>query len=188
MRKGTVAAVLFCLAGPAAAIDIEPLARTCNNCHGVDGVSVGTTMPLIGGLPKDYLSRVMKEWKYDKRAAATMNRIVKGLSDDEIDALAAHFAAKRWRPVAQKTAAAGLSKGRAAVRDNCADCHGATGNDPDIGTPRLDGQWADYMALELEKYRDPEFAMPHRKMNKAIRQLEAGDFRPVSDYFGAQHK
>ncbi|MFA5081425.1 MAG: c-type cytochrome [Hydrogenophilaceae bacterium] len=187
MRKGVMAVAMFWLAGSAAAVEnIELLARTCNNCHGLDGVSVGATMPSIGGLPRAYLSKIMKEWKYDKRSAATMNRIVKGFSDDEIDALAAYFAGKRWQPVPQKSNV--VARGRALITENCEDCHGITGGDPDIDAPRLNGQWAEYMALELEKYRDEDFVMPHRKMKKAGRQLKPDDLQPVTGYFGAQNK
>lgn len=189
MRKGVLAVALLWLTGPVSAgVNIESLARTCNNCHGLDGVSAGTTMPSIGGLPKAYLSRVMKQWKYDERGAATMNRIVKGFSDDEIDALAAYFAAKRWVPKPQKASTGNLKIGHSVVRENCEDCHGVTGNDPDVDAPRINGQWAGYMALELEKYRDPEFVMPHRRMNKTIDRLKASEVRPVADYYGAQSR
>jgi sulfide dehydrogenase cytochrome subunit len=187
MLKGVLAAILFWMAGSAMAIgNIEILARTCNNCHGLNGVSAGRTMPSIGGLPRGYLSKIMKEWKYDKRVAATMNRIVKGLSDDEIDALASYFAKKRWVPIPQKTSAANYAKGKATITENCEDCHGATGNDPDEDAPKINGQWAEYMALELEKYREEEFAMPHRKMKKTIRKLKESEIYPVSHYYGAQ--
>jgi len=189
MHRGTSAWWLFWLAGPAlAAGNIEVLARTCNNCHGLDGVSVGTTMPSIGGLPKIYLANVMKDWKYDKRGAITMNRIVKGLSDDEIDTLAAHFAKLPWVPVPQPASAESLAIGKTVIKENCEDCHGATGSDPDVGSPKLNGQWAPYMALELEKYRDPEFRMTHRKMRKAARELKEGEVHPVAEYYGAQDK
>jgi len=187
MFKGILVGALLVWAGAAHAVgNIELLARTCNNCHGMNGVSAGTTMPSIGGLPRGYLSRVMKEWKYDKRAAATMNRIVKGFSDDEIDALAAYFAKKPWVPVPQQASAARLAKGKATITENCEDCHGATGNDPDVGAPKLNGQWAEYMALELEKYRDEDFLMTHRKMKKYVRQLKESEVYPVADYYGAQ--
>lgn len=177
------------LAGTAAARpDIEILARTCNNCHGVGGASVGTSMPSIGGLPRDYLRRVMKQWKYDQRSAITMNRIVKGFSDDEIDALAVHFAKKPWVPASQSVSADTFSKGRLAVSENCEDCHGLTGNDPDIDAPRIDGQWAKYMELELEKYRSGEFKMPHRKMKKAARDMKPAEVPAAARYFGAQGK
>jgi len=189
MGKVLSAWFLLVLAGPAlAAGNIDLLARTCNNCHGLNGVSVGASMPSIGGLPKVYLANIMKDWKYDKRGAVTMNRIVKGLSDDEIDALAAYFAKLPWVPVPQPASAENLAIGKTVITENCEDCHGATGSDPDVGAPRLNGQWARYMALELEKYRDPEFRMTHRKMRKAARELKEGEVHPVAAYFGAQDK
>lgn len=175
------------MAGSASAANrIEPLARTCNMCHGVEGVSAGGTMPSLGGLSRGYLAKVMKDWKYDRRSGATMPRIVKGLSDDEIDALASYFSSRRWRPLAVPVNAAVLARGAAAMRENCEDCHGPTGADPDVGAPRLDGQAPEYLVLELEKYRDPAFVMPHRKMRKAARALAPADVRPVADYYGAQ--
>jgi hypothetical protein len=44
------------------------------------------------------------------------------------------------------------------------------------------------MALELEKYRNADFRMPHRKMRKAARDLKDGEVQPVAEYFGAQDK
>ena len=166
--------------------DIEPLARTCNGCHGVKGVSVGLSMPSIGGLPRDYLQKLMKQWKYDERVGITMPRIVKGFSDDEIDALAAYFAAQPWQPSPQPVPAATLAKGKSLVAENCEDCHGLTGNDPDVGVPKINGQWAKYMELELDKYRDDTFRMTHRKMKKSARELAPGDVAPAARYFGAQ--
>jgi cytochrome subunit of sulfide dehydrogenase len=189
MRKGVLALALFWLSGSAlAGLDIEVLARTCNNCHGVGGVSAGASMPSIGGLPRTYLASIMKQWKYDERGAATMNRIVKGFSDDEIDALAAHFAKKGWVPVPQKVAAALLNKGKGVISENCEDCHGPTGGDPDEDAPKINGQWAKYMELELEKYRDDGFKMPHRKMKKTVRKMKDADVPAAAHYFGAQGK
>lgn len=189
MREGVMAVALFWMTSSAmAGIDIGILARTCNNCHGVDGVSAGASMPSIGGLPREYLKTVMKQWKYDERGAATMNRIVKGFSDDEIDALAEHFSKKRWVPVPQRTTAAMLKKGKSVIFENCEDCHGHTGGDPDIDAPKINGQWAKYMELELEKYREEAFLMPHRKMKKTARKMKDGDVPAAAHYFGAQNK
>ena len=188
MRRAIVAGILFGLAGASAAGGIDVLARTCNACHGLNGVSVGHSMPSIGGLSKRYLSTVMKDWKTDKRSAVTMNRIVKGLSDDEIDALALYYSKLPWVPSPQPVGAATLAAGKAVVNENCEDCHGKTGSDPDVGAPKLNGQWARYMTLELEKYRHPDFRMPHRKMRKAARDLKDGEVQPVAEYFGAQDR
>lgn len=187
MRNSILALVLIGLTGTAAARgNIDVLARTCNNCHGVGGVSAGASMPSIGGLPQDYLRNIMKQWKYDERSAITMNRIVKGFSDDEIDALAAYFAKQPWVPVPQKAAPEVLAKGKTAIAENCADCHGAAGNDPDVDAPRINGQWSRYMELELQKYQSKEFKMPHRKMRKAAQETKPADASAAARYFGAQ--
>jgi len=190
MRKGALAAALFWATGTATAAgpDISVLARTCNNCHGVNGVSSGASMPSIGGLPRDYLANIMKQWKYDERGAATMNRIVKGFSDDEINALAAYFAKLPWVPVHQQVGPAMLKKGKTVISENCEDCHGITGSDPDEDAPRINGQWAKYMELELEKYREEEFTMPHRKMKKTVRKMKPAEVPAPAHYFGAQSK
>jgi sulfide dehydrogenase cytochrome subunit len=189
MRKSLPALAFACLCGTAMARgDIEILARSCNNCHGVGGVSAGASMPSIGGLPKDYLARVMKQWKYDERSGITMPRIVKGFSDDEIDALAGYFARQPWVPVRQKAPAEQLAKGKSAVTGKCEDCHGMTGNDPDVDAPKLNGQWSRYMELELEKYRSGEFRMPHRKMKKAAHEVKPADAAAAARWFGAHGK
>ena len=145
-------------------------------------------MPSIGGLPLEYLRSIMKEWKYDERSAITMNRILKGLSDDEIDALAAYFARQRWVPAPQPAAAALLTRGKSAIAENCEDCHGFTGSDPDVDAPKINGQWSRYMELELEKYRSKEFKMPHRKMKKAAQDMKPADVSAAARYFGAQSR
>lgn len=188
MRKVLLAALAMTgLTGTASAqTDVEVLARTCNSCHGADGVSVGTSMPSIGGLPRDYLQRVMKQWKYNERSSITMGRIVKGLSDDEINALAVYFAKKEWVPSPQQAEGAEMSRGQLVISNLCTDCHGASGGDPDVDAPRLNGQWAKYMSLELEKYRSSEFKMPHRRMNKALDETKPAEASAAAIYFGAQ--
>jgi cytochrome c553 len=171
-----------------AADPIEGLARTCNNCHGTGGVSVGHSMPSIAGLSESYLKNIMMEWKSGARASASMTRLIKGYTDDEIAGLAAYYAKLPWTPSVQKASADVLKKGREAT-DACENCHGATGGEPDDeDTPMLSGQWAKYLELELMKYRDEAFKMSHKKMTKSARKLEEGDVSTAAQYFGAQSK
>ncbi|MCB1875085.1 MAG: c-type cytochrome [Chromatiales bacterium] len=67
------------------------IGRTCNGCHGTDGVSKGAA-PSLKGLPADYLAKAMKDFKADARPATIMNRIAKGYSDAELGAVAQYFA------------------------------------------------------------------------------------------------
>jgi sulfide dehydrogenase cytochrome subunit len=173
---------------PASAADVETIARSCNNCHGTGGVSVGHSMPSIAGLSESYLKNIMMQWKSGERASANMTRLIKGYTDEEIAGLARHFSQQKWTPVVQQVSADVLKKGKA-VTDACETCHGATGGQPaDADTPMLAGQWAKYMELELMKYRDENFKMTHKRMIKYARMLEAGDVEIAAQYYGAQSK
>jgi sulfide dehydrogenase cytochrome subunit len=170
-----------------AAGNVEALANTCNNCHGVNGVSVGPTMPSIGGLPEAYLKNIMLEWKSGARFSATMSRLIKGYSDEQIAELAAYFAKKPWVPVAQKTDPKLVKLGKEATK-RCASCHGETGVPEDKETPHLNGQWAGYLELEALKYRDDAVAMPSRQMRNAAKKLTDEEVKAVSAFYASQNK
>ncbi|MDD5366746.1 MAG: hypothetical protein PHR30_15520 [Gallionellaceae bacterium] len=191
-KKAYLALAAVCLVFQGAPVqagdDIEGLARTCYGCHGTNGVSVGQSMPSIAGLSADYLKTVMMEWKSGARASANMTRLISGYSDAEIAGLASYFSKLPWTPQVQKTSKETLAKGKAAS-DRCESCHGVTGGEPDgDDIPRLNGQWAKYLELELMKYRDEAFQMSHKKMIKNARKLDEGEVNSVAEYFGAQSK
>ncbi len=174
------------LLGSAHAEDnIEALANTCNNCHGVNGVSVGQSMPSIGGQVEPYLKNVMLEWKTGARYSATMGRLIKGYSDEQIAALATYFSKKPWTPVAQTTDAKLVALGKK-VAARCSGCHGDTGASSDGETPSLNGQWALYMELELMKYRDDALAMPNKQMRKAAQKLSEEEVKAVAAFYASQ--
>lgn len=179
---------LTALALPAQAADIDALARTCNNCHGVNGVSAGGSMPSLGGQSEAYLKNIMLEWKSGARASATMTRLIKGYSDEQIASLAKYFAGKTWTPLAQTASADTIKKGKEAT-DRCETCHGDTGGKPDDEqTPRLNGQTAKYLELELAKYRDEGFLMTHKKMLKNARKMDEADIGNATQFYASQSK
>ncbi len=173
--------------GPAAAgINIEGLTRTCNNCHGVNGVSAGQSMPSIAGLSEAYLKKILMQWKTGERFSANMGRLVKGYSDAEIAAIAGYYSRLPWVPAAQRFDARQLAHGKDAVRQ-CVTCHGDTGAPDDDVTPRLNGQWAKYMELELMKYRDEAIKMPNMKnRNNSKKKLDEKGLRSAPEFFASQ--
>lgn len=71
-------------------IDGAGLADACASCHGVNGHSQGD-IPSIGGLDKTTLFSVLKAFKAGQGDPTIMNRIARGYSDAELEALAAYY-------------------------------------------------------------------------------------------------
>lgn len=70
------------------------LAATCANCHGTNGVSVGGVESLAGK-PKDEIVRKMQEYKSGAKPATIMHQLAKGYTDQQVELLAAWFAAQK---------------------------------------------------------------------------------------------
>jgi sulfide dehydrogenase cytochrome subunit len=69
------------------------LASSCANCHGPDGASPGP-IPPINKLDAATLAQRLRDYRSGAAEGTVMNRIAKGYSDAEIDALAQYFSAK----------------------------------------------------------------------------------------------
>jgi len=70
------------------------LAASCAICHGTNGTNAGG-IPNLAGQPKDYLVRQLQDFRDGKRPATIMHQISKGLTDEQIDAVTAFWAAQK---------------------------------------------------------------------------------------------
>ena len=100
VETGLALAALLAGGGAAAQtapeLQLRALAATCANCHGTDGKAVaGETMAQLAGLPKDYLASQMRAFRDGQRPATVMHQLAKGYSNEQIDAIAAYFAARK---------------------------------------------------------------------------------------------
>ena len=66
----------------------------CAACHGTDGNSVVAQWPKIAGQHQDYLARQIKLVQSNARQVPEMAPMVAGLSEQDIDDLAAYYASK----------------------------------------------------------------------------------------------
>ncbi|WP_442584326.1 c-type cytochrome [Methylophilus sp.] len=71
---------------------IATLAASCAACHGPIGNSLGGT-PTLAALNKTYFIQRMQGFKSGSLPSTVMHHHAKGLTDDEITALAGYFAA-----------------------------------------------------------------------------------------------
>ena len=71
-----------------------PGATSCSGCH-ASGAGVATDVPrLVGRNPADLVT-ALQEFRTGKRPATVMDRIAKGFSDDEANAIAAWLSAQQ---------------------------------------------------------------------------------------------
>ena len=71
------------------------LAASCAICHGTDGRAVTKDVIPLAGLPRDHIATQMKAFRDGSRPATVMHQIAKGYNDQQIDSLAAWFAAQK---------------------------------------------------------------------------------------------
>jgi cytochrome c553 len=90
MRIACTAFVLLALlaAGRALAHDSAPrLVRTCQTCHGADGVAVVAGTANLSGQQKEYLIEQLRAFRSGRRQDPQMSIIAKSLTDDDIEEL-----------------------------------------------------------------------------------------------------
>ena len=93
-RIMVAAAVVLASASAALAADAPPGAASCSGCHAASA-SVQTPVPPLNGRPATDTVSQMAEFKSGARKGTIMDRIAKGFTDEEIQAIAAWFAAQR---------------------------------------------------------------------------------------------
>lgn len=98
LKLAGLAAVVVLLSGAAHAqtiSDVAVLAGSCANCHS-DGRTTGSIPPLAGR-PAQTLAALLKSYKGDTPPPGTtiMNRLAKGYTDEQIEALAKYFSEKK---------------------------------------------------------------------------------------------
>ena len=85
---GSVAAAVVASAEPPAG------AASCTGCHPISA-RVSSPVPRLAGLDRAAIVRAMQDFKAGRRPATVMDRIAKGFTDSEIDAIAAWYATQR---------------------------------------------------------------------------------------------
>jgi len=141
------------------------IGNTCAGCHGVNGASAGTTMPIIGGLSKSYIETAMKQYRDGTRSATVMGRIAKGYNDAQIVAMSEFFAKQQWVSSSQKADANLAKLGSAIHSKRCEACHEKDGSVVVEGDapPRLAGQWTGYLQMYLNDVNNPGWVSNHPK-------------------------
>ena len=170
----------------------------CAACHGVDGNSMVATWPKLAGQHEGYLTRQITLIKAGARPVPEMAGITPGLSEQDIEDLAAYFASQTGNGgVADESLVElGARIYRAGNAETgvpaCMACHGPAGEgNPLSGYPALAGQHAVYTASMLTRFKGGENwgekDASSKVMNGVAARLTADEIQAVSSYIEGLH-
>jgi cytochrome c553 len=96
MGRLLAAAIGLASVAAAALAAAEPPAgaAACTGCHPAS-TRVTSPVPRLAGLDQAAIARAMQDFRSGARAATVMDRIARGFTDTEIQAIAAWYAAER---------------------------------------------------------------------------------------------
>ena len=89
-----IAVALAVLPAPTFAAPPPAGAAACSGCHAASA-GVQSPVPRLAGVDPAEMVRAMQEFRAGKRPATVMDRIAKGFTDAEIQAIAAWYARQR---------------------------------------------------------------------------------------------
>ena len=170
----------------AAAAPAQPSAErlaACAACHGANGNSPSPVIPSIAGQPRVFIENQLVIMREGLREVPVMAPVLKGLTDEEISALAKHFSALPIVPavttVQPDKQRAGAEISRKAL---CGTCHLASYSGQNQ-VPRLAGQHEDYLLLALKAFRDQPGPGRDTIMAATLRGMSDAELGQLAHYF-----
>ena len=169
--------------------------QMCAACHGTEGNSVLPANPNLAGQHTEYTLKQLASFKPQGNKPAERNNpvmagMVANLSADDMNNLAAYFAAQK--PAARTARDPDLAKqGQAIYRGGimqkgvaaCASCHAPNGAGIPAQFPRIAGQHAEYTEAQLRAFRGGERANdPNRMMRAVAGKLTDREIKAVAEY------
>ena len=201
MSTRRLSLLLVCLAAPLVAADDEfaALIENCNDCHGENGVSEWNDMPTIGGIDPFVHSEAFYAYqdrarpcaksKYRRgdtdRPETDMCEVADALDDDQIEAIAEHYAKLEFVPAKQDFDPALAARGKEVHDAECDRCHTDGGSNPDDEAGILSGQWMGYLETTFAQYASGERDQP-KKMKEKMDPLTAEDTEALIHYYASQ--
>src|SRR6266705_2279778 len=130
-------------------------AEACAACHGANGNPAVGQFPVLAGQTARYLYLKLKDIKEGRRSEPAMAPAVAKLSTQDMLDLAEYFAAQKPKPIAFKSDAARVARGKKKAEEVlCTMCHlGGLSGQNEI--PRVAGQHPEYVINHLKAFKAP---------------------------------
>ena len=127
--------------------------QVCAACHGADGNAQLPGAPSLAGQPKIFIENQLVMIREGMRSIPMMQGMLDGVSDDEISAMAAHYAKLPVKKPPVDRQAALYALGEKKSNDmRCGICHlpNYVGREQ---MPRLAGQREDYLLHSMRQFK-----------------------------------
>ncbi len=186
--------------GSALSAGVDSQLKTCSYCHGKDGASTESDVPIIGGYSVEFLVNNLKAYrekerdcpdtKYrsgpDKGKTTSMCQIANGLKDAESRQIAVHLSKQKFVRAKQKFDPALAAKGKEIHEMYCEKCHsdGATQAKDDAGM--MAGQWIPYLTQAMDEFVTGKRPIA-KKMKAKLDEVSPEEIKALIQYYGSYH-
>ncbi len=173
----------------------EAKSALCATCHGPDGNSELAVNPKIAGQNARYMIKQLQDFKSGARPGPIMAAMVINLSDEDIEDLAAYYAAQTPTLLGADADQVELAETlyRAGNGDlqviACSACHSPTGSgNAPAGFPALGGQHPEYTLQQLKDFRSGLRANdPDGMMRIVTERLTDPELEALASYLAGLH-
>jgi len=141
----------------------EATRERCDRCHGHDGKGRGVAaFPRLAGQNADYIVRALQAYARQERWSGMMMPVAASLDDRAMRNLATYYASRQADAGIESVDGAAIARG-AAIANNgipaqdvpaCHACHVDGGDARNLAFPRLSGQFAEYLVLQLQLFAE----------------------------------
>ncbi|TMM45647.1 c-type cytochrome [Colwellia ponticola] len=163
-------------------------AAACAACHGEDGNSLIPMYPSLAGQSANYIAKQLADFKSGNRNNGIMAGMVAGLTQEDMNDLAAYFAVQSTKVGTGETNEVGhklyLGGDSAKGITACVACHGVTGKGmKQAAFPSLTGQSQEYLTTQLNSFREGSRGNDNNGIMRNIAiKLSDADIKAVTQY------
>ena len=179
--------------------DTESIITNCNDCHGIDGVSTESDIPIIAGQSSMVLEdaliafsqseRPCSEINYRKgdrsRPSTTMCEIASSLTENQILTLSEYYGGLKFSGATQDFRVELVNKGSKIHERHCEKCHSENGSLADDDAGLLAGQWTLYLRKSIENFLSGKRPMAD-KMSVKLKLLKEEDIEALLSFYASR--
>jgi len=175
--------------------------KKCTFCHGQEGASSDSSIPIIGGYSAKYIVDSVKNFRKKLRPCAEVSipsgprkgeksdmcKVVADLGDDETDAVARWLSGRKFVPAKQPFDASLVERGQSVYGRLCRRCHDDNGRSPDEDNGIVAGQWTPYLKSQLAAFRAGKRSIDE-KMKARLEKLGPDDQEALLNFYASQQQ